>query len=234
MSELMVGALAGFLAAGGIVVGGYALFRKRRVARRGPEVRVFASLEELRSIGLLSVFKVVTKEIVTAKEHWAGVFGKKYLGWLMSSKKMAMIFEFDIDFRFDLRDPEFQILEPQSGAFRIRMPRCTYEIHIRDINFYDEQKARLLPWLLPDLVTAVFGAGFDEEDRNKLKEEAKQQAFSLAQDLVRRLRSEVQNSARETMIALARGFSAEKALVEFKDQEPEQVKVEFVANAEAA
>lgn len=235
MTEVLLGVILGVLLCG--VLGAGALLLWRRMRSPGPggrEVRVVTSIDELRSLGILSVFKVVTKEIVTARDHWAGAFGKKYLGWLMSAKKMAMIFEFDIDFRYDLHDPNFEILPQGAGRFTIQMPRCTYEIHIRDINFYDEQKARLLPWLLPDLVTAVFGTGFNEEDRNRLKEEAKEQAFSLAQNLVGKLRSEVQTSARQTMEALSKGFGAESVQVVFKDWQPEKVGVAYAVNAEAA
>ncbi len=235
MTEVLLGILLGVLLCMVLAAGGLLLWRRlRRSEAGGGEVRVVTSIDELRSLGVLSVFKVVTKEIVTAKDHWAGAFGKKYLGWLMSAKKMAMIFEFDIDFRYDLHDPDFEILPEGAGRFTIKMPRCTYEIHIRDINFYDEQKARLLPWLLPDLVTAVFGTGFNEEDRNRLKEEAKDQAYSLAQDLVGKLRSEVQTSARQTMEALAKGFGAEGVQIIFKDWEPEQVGVAYAVNAKAA
>lgn len=231
MTELMAGAFMGFVLAGGMAAVGFVFIRRLRV-RKGKDLNttIFSSIEDIRAIGELSAFKVVTKEIVTAKDHWAGAFGKKYLGWLISTKKMAMIFEFDIDFRYDLRDPEFQILPEGEKKYRVTMPLCNYEIHIRDINFYDEQRARFMPWLLPDLLTAVFGAGYDEEDRNRLKEEAKEQAYTLARDLVRRLRSDVQNSARQTIEAFSRGFEAEEIFFEFKDREPEQVKVEYAVN----
>ena len=32
-----------------------------------------------------------------SSQHWFGEAGKRYLQWLVSTKKMAMIFEFDID-----------------------------------------------------------------------------------------------------------------------------------------
>jgi hypothetical protein len=233
MTELMTGAFIGFVLACGIAAVGFVFVRRMR-AGKGKDLKttVFSSIEDIRAIGELSAFKVVTKEIVTAKDHWAGAFGKKYLGWLISTKKMAMIFEFDIDFRYNLRDPEFQIVPEGERKYRIKMPLCNYEIHIRDINFYDEQRARFMPWLLPDLLTAVFGAGYDEEDRNRLKEEAKEQAYALAQDLVRKLRSEVQNSARQTIETLSRGFGAEKIFFDFKDREPEKVKVEYAVNGQ--
>ena len=95
------------------------------------------------------------------------------------------------------------------------MPQCLYEVHIRDINFYDEQSAKLLPWLLPGLLTKAFGSGSTEEDKNRLKEEAKQQAAQMAEQLVRKMRSEVQNSARKTVEALAKKFGADQVTFDF-------------------
>ncbi|MCK5494515.1 MAG: DUF4230 domain-containing protein [Candidatus Omnitrophica bacterium] len=180
---------------------------------------IFTSIEKLRSVGELVVFKVITKEIVTADEHWFGEWGKKYLQWMVSAKKMAMIFEFSIDFRYDLRSPHFIIKNIGDKNYRLLMPKCFYETHIRDIHFYDEQSTKLLPWLLPDLINRAFGMNFKEGDKNRLKEEAKQQASLLAKDLVQKMRSEVQTSARQTIEVLAKSFGAEKVLIDFENAE---------------
>lgn len=213
--------------AAGVITGGLVVWALRRGApARGPEVQVHTSVEELRALGELSVFKVLTKEIVTARDHWAGEFGKRYLEWLFTSKKMAMIFTFDIDFRYDLRDPAFRI-EDTGGGYRLELPPLKYDLHIRDITFYDEQKTRMAPWLLPDLINAAFGAGFDERDRNRLKDEARAQAESLASNLVQRLRPEVQSSARETLLLLARGFTEAPVELVFRETKPVQAAVEY-------
>lgn len=212
----------------GALVGGVIVWRsRRRGAARGPEVTVHASIEELRSIGELSVFKALTKEIVTARDHWAGDFGKRYLEWLFSSKKMAMIFAFDIDFRFDLRDPAFRIERQANGGFHLFLPPLRYDLHIRDITFYDEQRTKMMPWLIPDVLNQVFGAGFDEEDRNKLKNEARAQAERLAANLVHRLRPEVNSSARETLTLLARGFTDAPVEISFENKDAVQAAVNF-------
>jgi len=191
----------------------------------GREIIIHTSLEELRSVGELVVFKVITKEIVTTSKHWLGEKGKKYFQWLVSTKKMAMIFEFDIDFRYDLRSPDFKIHEEGEKKYRLKMPKCFYEVHIRDISFYDEQNAKFLPWLLPDLINRAFGSVFNEEDKNSLTEEAKCQAAQMADNLVRKMRSEVQNSARQTLEALSKNFGAEKVLIDFTDSKLVQSKV---------
>ena len=204
----------------GLVVAALAVlwFRSRGGGgRKGMEITATAANEELRAIGVLSAFKAVTKEIVTARDHSLGDLGKRYLEWLITSRKMAMIFEFDIDFQYDLRDPSFSVQEDAPGRFRLRMPRCEHVVHVRNVTFYDEQGGKLLPIILPDVVNRILGGGFDEADRNKLMEEAKGQAEKLAQNLARRLSSEVQTSARQTMAMLARSFGAEAVEVEFAE-----------------
>jgi hypothetical protein len=209
-------------------------FGWKRDKKKAPATEIHCSIEQMRSIGELVVFKVITKEIVTAADHWFGDIGKKYFRWLVSTKKMAMIFEFDIDFRYDLRSPDFRIEESGTDSYRLVMPKCFYEIHIKDINFYDEQQAKLLPWLLPGLLNSAFGAGFDEADKNHLKEEAKQQASGMAKELVQKMRSEVQKSARQTLEALAKGFGANEVTLDFKDSELVQLKVDNSAETESA
>jgi hypothetical protein len=199
---------------------------KRGLGSKGPSVKIFSSIEHLRSVGELVVFKIITKEIVTTAEHWFGEKGKKYFQWLVSAKKMAMIFEFEIDFRYDLRSPDFVIEQKKDGQYLFKMPKCLYEVHIRDISFYDEQSAKLLPWLLPGLLTNAFGTGSTEEDKNRLKEEAKQQAALMAGQLVQKMRTEVQNSSRKTLEAMAKNFGAEHVDFDFTHADLIRLKVE--------
>ena len=201
--------------------------RGRRKGRSRPHIH--ASIEELRSVGELVVFKIITKEIVAAAEHWLGQWGKKYFQWLASIKKMVMIFEFEIDFRYNLRSSDFAVEPLGPKKYRLKMPKCFYQIHIRDITFYDEQNAKFLPWLVPDLLNRAFGAGFSEEDKNHLKEEARQQAGRMAEEFVSKMQSEVQNSAKQTIETLAKAFGAESVVVDFSDSRLVQLKVESAA-----
>ena len=210
-----------------------ALFRRKGGGRK-MQIDAVASIEELKAIGVLSAFKAVTKEIVTARDHLLGDLGKRYLEWLVTSRKMAMIFEFDIDFQYDLRDPAFTVAETGPGRYRLQMPRCDYVVHVRNVTFYDEQGGKLLPIILPDVVNKILGGGFNEDDRNKLMEEAKAQAEKLAQNLARRLSAEVQTSARQTMEMLAKGFGAQSVRIAFPDAEPHKAQVVEAAAAAGA
>jgi hypothetical protein len=192
---------------------GFFVFRSRG---SGNEINIHSSLEGIRSIGELSVFKAFTKEIVTEVDHSWGEFGRKYLDWIYSSKKMAMIFEFELDFRYDLRHADFNIVDGGNGAFVLQMPPCFYDVNIRNIEFYDEQHSKLLPWLLPDLLNGFLGGGFTEEHRNRLVTAARAHAEDQARQLVDSLSSEVEASAKQTLKALAKAFGATDVRFEFQ------------------
>lgn len=197
-----------------MAIGGVWLFFKLKKNKPAAELRIFSTIEQFRAIGQLSVYKVMTKEIVTETDHSWGEIGMRYLSWVLSNKKMAMIFEFVIDFRYNLHSPAFQISQTDENAFLIVMPPCDYEVHIRNIRFYDEQGAKLLPWLLPDLLNGVFSGGFSEENKNKLVDAAKGHAEKQALELINNIQSEVQKSARTTLESISRAFGVEN--VEFK------------------
>jgi len=213
MPENFLFAMIGFVSAFILFILVWWMFFRRRGS--GRQVKIYSSIEQLRSVGELVAFKMVTKEIVTASQHWFGESGKRYFQWLVSTKKMAMIFEFDIDFRYDLRSPDFKIEQKNEKQYILKMPRCLYQVHIRDISFYDEQNSKFLPWLLPDLLNRAFGTGFSEEDKNQLKEEAKNQAAQLAEGVVNKIQSEVENSARQTLETLTKSFGIQKVKIDF-------------------
>jgi hypothetical protein len=202
--------------------GGVLLARRFRRGAPAAEITIYSTIQQLRSIGQLSVFKAVTKEIVTETDHSWGSFGKKYLSWVLSQKKMAMIFEFEIDFRYDLRRPEFAITSTAPAAYRLVLPPCSYEVHIRDIRFYDEQGAKFMPWLVPDLLNGFLGAGFSEEDKNNLVRSAKSHAEKEARKLIDSLQNEVQASARAVLASIGKAFGAEALDFEFlRDEQPD-------------
>ena len=194
----------------------------RRPKASVAQTQVFSGLESFRSVGDLSVFKAVTKEIVTQSDHAFGEFGSKYLSWAFSKKKLVMIFEFEIDCRFDLRRDDF-LLDITHNANNTRkahitLPPCHYDLAIRNIQFYDEQRSKLLPWLLPDLVNGFFDAGFSETDKNKLIQEARNHASKEAHRLIRQFKPDVERSARSTLQALATGFGVHFVQVNFSTE----------------
>ncbi len=201
-------------------------FWHRARASRGARAKVptiASQLTELRAIGELSVFKAVSKDILTHVDHSFGDFGRKYLSWAFSKKKLAMVFEFDMDFRYDLRSEELRVEEVADGpggARRavIHLPPCKVEVSIRNLSFYDEQRAKLLPWLLPDLLQGFFDGRFSEEDKNALIASAKAHALVEAEALAVRYRPQVEQSAFMTLKTLTRPLGFPTLEVAFKQQ----------------
>ena len=76
-----------------------------KTAQKPATTQISTEISQLKSIGELSVFQVYSKEIVTKTDHAFGTFGKEYLRWLVSEKKLSMIFEFEINFIYDLTSP---------------------------------------------------------------------------------------------------------------------------------
>jgi hypothetical protein len=218
-----------FLAVG--FFGGW-LWRSRRRAEPR-EVVVRSSIDELRAIGELSVFKAVSKDLITHSDHTFGEFGRKYLSWAFTKKKLAMVFEFEMDFRYDLRSDLFRIeslqpatdVGPRPGSppppsiASIELPPCRVDVSIRDLAFYDEQRSRLLPWLLPDLVQGFFDGRFSEEDKNRLIGAARAHAMAQAQGLAERYRAQVERSAYTTLAMLVRPLGYPTIQVRFAQRQ---------------
>ncbi|HKL22395.1 MAG TPA: DUF4230 domain-containing protein, partial [Tichowtungia sp.] len=194
------------------------LWLKLRKNRPAKEIRILSTIEKLRAIGELSAYKVMTKEIVTETDHTWGEFGRRYLNWVLSDKKMAMIFEFVIDFRYNLNSPDFKIEETGENAYSISMPPCDYEVNIRNIRFYDEQGSRFLPWLIGDLTKGFLGGGFSETDKNALVDAAKAHAEKQALELINNIQADVQKSARTTLESISRAFGVEHIDFNFASQ----------------
>ena len=108
------------------VVGGIAIrkmLHKRSSKTSVQEHQIYSFVENMKSVGELVVFKAFTKEIVTAAKHWFGDVGKRYLTWLVSNKKMAIVFEFEINFWYELKSPDFIVTDAGEGKFNIKMPQ---------------------------------------------------------------------------------------------------------------
>lgn len=206
MLQLLLG-----LALGALLAGLAAWIWLRRPAAR-TQVDVHSTVMQFRAVGELVVFRMVSQQIVTAESHPTGNL-RELLGWLVSSRKLALVVEYGLDFKYDLRDPAFRVDAFEDGA-RVVLPPLRYQPHVRDIRFYDERNARWLPFLLGDIAEA-FGPRFDEKEKNRLLDAARAQAEQLALAGVADLRGEAEASARRTLEALARGFGMPSVRVEF-------------------
>ncbi len=209
----MDGLLTGFLVGMLVAAAAGLAWRLRGAGRRGgrgraPAATVESFVTSMRAVGELSVFRVMTKEVISASEHWLGEFGKRYLGWLLSSQRMTLILEFDIDFRYDLTDPAFRVERDGPDAYRLILPPCRHEVLIRDMRIHSEDKPELLPWLMPDLLGRFFTGGFSVEAKNKLIAETRQESRRFAAALVQKANAEAQASAARTLTTLGQALGA--------------------------
>jgi hypothetical protein len=198
---------------GGLLVAAVAVVTWRLSRRRPRDARTAALTFEsfitsMRAVGELSVFRIMTKEVITASEHWLGEFGKKYLNWLLSEQRITLVIEFDVDFRYDLTDPAFKVERTGDQNYRFVLPPCRHEVLIRNLQIHSEDKPELLPWLMPDLLGRFFTGGFSVEAKNKLIAETRQEASRFAGALVQKVMFEAQASATRTLTMLAQGLGA--------------------------
>ncbi|MSN97055.1 DUF4230 domain-containing protein [Campylobacter sp. FMV-PI01] len=202
----------------------FVLLRQNKKLNSSPSTEISTSITKLKSIGELSVFKIYSKEIVTKKDSAIGGFWDKIFGWSMSKKQIALIFEFEINFIYDLRSKEFEIKHLNDNSYKITMPPCKYEFSIKDMKIYDEKNSKFLPFLLPDSLSGLFGPGFSESDKNALINEAKDEVKNMSVKIIDDLEKQIHKSAILTLETIARSFGADDLEFEFKDSEKMYVK----------
>ena len=208
MQDVFSCVLIGLVIAAAVVLTWRLARRGRNKGRRSAAPTIESFVTSMRAVGELSVFRIMTKEVITASDHWFGEFGKKYLNWLLSSKRITLVIEFDVNFRYDLTDPAFNVERRGEGSFQVTLPPCRHEVLIRDMRIHSEDKTELLPWLMPDLLGRFFTGGFSVEAKNKLINETREQASRFAGDLVTKTTGEAQKSAARTLTMLAQGLGA--------------------------
>ena len=219
---ILAGAIALVLGlAGGWLVGRFTGRKPRKV-----EIDLHRTVSEFHALGELSAFKAVSKDLITHVDHSFGDFGKKYLSWAFTKKKLAMLFEFEMDFRFDLRSSEVKIEVrhdlgdkpgdgPRGRHAIVHLPQAKVDVSIKNLSFYDEQRARFLPWLLPDLLQGFFDGRFSEEDKNRLIAAAREHAVVEAKALALRYRPQIEASAHSTLQILTRSLGYQSLEVRF-------------------
>jgi len=210
----------------GIILG--VVFTKSR--KGSARVNRFSSLEKIRSIGELSVLRIFTKEIVAQEDHVLGNFGRKYLQPIITNKKIVMIFDFVINCSYDLKSNAFGI-ERTSDGVTITLPAPRYDVNIRNITFYDEQRSQILPFLLPGILQNVLGGGFSVDDKNRIIEEAKNVIREKAMQLVGDMKSDIESSARNTLERIAFSCLNEEVEIFFREGEEMEVRAELEKNS---
>jgi len=222
MDSLLFGLVIGFLLAFVVVIA----FRRRKRGG-GARITTGSSVDAFQSVGELVVLKVFTKQIVTSRDHLLGDWGEKWMTWLLSSKQAAIIFDFVVDFRFDLRHETFRADVDETGRVRFTLPPAYYEIQMKGMEIYDEQKAGFVPSLLPKWLAQAFGGTFGPEDKNQLIGAAKAEAEGLSRQLVESMRHDLQKSAEATLGSMARGMGFTEVGFDFSEAEPVRLSIDL-------
>tara|TARA_Y100001935_G_scaffold2249_1_gene1886 strand:- start:242 stop:943 length:702 start_codon:yes stop_codon:yes gene_type:complete len=192
---LLIGGVVGFLI-------GY-IWNKFQKKEKSDSIKLNVS-SYLVSIGELRVYRAYMKEIVTSVDHVWGDIGKKYFSWMLSEKKLAMVFEFEVDFVYNLLSKDFKVFDDINGV-SIKMPRCKYDVKIKDFYFYDEQGTRLK--ILPEFLSSIFDGGVSEDEKNELVKMAIKQIEEISKKVARDIQSDVDRTTKETINNLLLGFN---------------------------
>ena len=192
---ILIGGAVGFLI-------GY-VWNKFQKKEKSDSIKLNVS-SYLVSIGELRVYRAYMKEIVTSVDHVWGDIGKKYFSWMLSEKKLAMVFEFEVDFVYNLLSKDFKVFDDINGV-SIKMPRCKYDVKIKDFYFYDEQGTRLK--ILPEFLSSIFDGGVSEDEKNKFVKMAIKQVKEISKKVAMDIQSDVDRTTKETINNLLLGFN---------------------------
>ena len=213
---VLIGSVIGFVL-------GFIWYQKKNKTKSNPVKFNVGSY--LTRIGELRVYRAYMKEIVTSVDHVWGEIGKKYFSWMLSEKKLAMVFEFEVDFVYNLFSKDFKVEQNQSGL-SVTMPRCKYDVKIKDFYFYDEQGTRLK--ILPEFLSSIFDGGVSEDEKNELVKMAIQQVEEIAKKVAKNIQSDVDKTTRATINNLIMGFNEHIDSFKFNEKNisDEQVHIE--------
>ena len=213
---VLIGSVIGFLL-------GFIWYQKKSKTKQNPVKFNVGSY--LTRIGELRVYRAYMKEIVTSVDHVWGEIGKKYFSWMLSEKKLAMVFEFEVDFVYNLFSKDFKVEQNQSGL-TVKMPRCKYDVKIKDFYFYDEQGTRLK--ILPEFLSSIFDGGVSEDEKNELVKMAIKQVEEIAKKVAKNIHSDVDKTTTATINNLIMGFNEHIDSFQFNEKNisDEQVHIE--------
>ena len=213
---VLIGSVIGFLL-------GFIWYQKKSKTKQNPVKFNVGSY--LTRIGELRVYRAYMKEIVTSVDHVWGEIGKKYFSWMLSEKKLAMVFEFEVDFVYNLFSKNFKVEQNQNGL-SVTMPRCKYDVKIKDFYFYDEQGTRLK--ILPEFLSSIFDGGVSEDEKNELVKMAIKQVEEIAKKVAKNIQSDVDKTTKATINNLIMGFNEHIDSFKFNEKNisDEQVHIE--------
>jgi hypothetical protein len=189
----------------GLIAGiGVSIFIHKIWGKPKPQpVNVDTIFERVEAVGTLEVLRVYMKEVASVSDHLFGTLGR-YFTWLLTPKKAIMIFHFVASFKCDLKKARVEPIDEGGRSYRILLPIPNYDVLMRDFTFYDSQGAKLLG--IVNLPALVGQDAIDEADKNKLKDEAKNQAIKAVEEDLEQLLDQASVSVRNTLQHLLLDF----------------------------
>ena len=155
-------------------------------------------VDRIRELGDLVALTAFYKDIATKKSN-------NKLWDLLGGKKMAVISEFDLEYRYDLHKADIRI---NNSKVTVKMPICSTKVSTGDIEIYDEQTPMILGIPIPL-------TNFSIDDRNALIAGARESATDTAQKKTDELLPKIEKSARDTLTTLLEASSVENIEIEF-------------------
>lgn len=155
-------------------------------------------VDRIREIGELVALTAFYKDIATKKST-------NKIWDLLGGKKMAVISEFDLEYRYDLHKAD---IKESNDKVKITMPICSTKVSTGEIEIYDEQSPNLFGIPIPL-------TNFSIEDRNTLIAGARESATDTARKKTDELLPKIEKSARDTLTTLLEASGVENVEIEF-------------------
>ena len=155
-------------------------------------------VDRIREMGDLVALTAFYKDIATKKST-------NKLWDFLGGKKMAVISEFDLEYRYDLHKAE---IKESMDKVKITMPICSTKVSTGDIEIYDEQSPNLFGIPIPL-------TNFSVDDRNALIAGARESATTTARKKTDELLPKIEKSARDTLTTLLQASGVENIEIEF-------------------
>ncbi|MBU0528576.1 DUF4230 domain-containing protein, partial [bacterium] len=155
-------------------------------------------VDRIREMGDLVALTAFYKDIATKKST-------NKLWDFLGGKKMAVISEFDLEYRYDLHKAD---IKESNNKVKIIMPICTTKVSTGDIEIYDEHSPNLFGIPIPL-------TNFSVDDRNSLIAGARESATITARKKTDELLPKIEKSARDTLTTLLQASGVENIEIEF-------------------
>lgn len=178
------------------------------ILRKGNGIcEIHPVIERVKEIGELSFYRLYSKEIIIeSRDILKGnrfAFLKKFF---ISKRMIILMIEFTADFKINLRDPNFLIIaDYEASEVTFSLPPIQYSMNVKDIKFVDEKEAKILPFMLPEILSSQVKKSVEE--RNELIEMGKEKIEKIIAEFLTIHKTEIEEVLKKTLKTLSQGFN---------------------------